>query len=257
MATRHGQNRKLTACALGLMTLGAALAPPCAEVARAQSPVSLLGDARYLALGDSLSAGYGAIPTTRGFTYQLLARAVIDSPARTIFTPAAVPGATSQDVLAYQVPQAPLFLKDTGVPYRKVITLTIGGNDLLTLLGPVPPAPEQVALVLEALAGNLGAILATLLAQSPDAEIYVGNLYDPRLPVPGSDQLIMGANQAIAQVVAAFPASSVTLVDLYGAFQGRTGLLLGERSGADPLEVHPTNSGYRVMTDAFADAIRQ
>ncbi len=76
----------------------------------------------------------------------------------------------------------------------------------------------------------------------------------PKLPIPGSELLVAGMNQVIAQVVGAFP-GKVVLVDVYTAFQGRSGLLLNERRGAAPDEVHPTVAGYGVMAAAFADAI--
>jgi len=46
------------------------------------------------------------------------------------------------------------------------------------------------------------------------------------------------------------------VADVFDAFQGRTGLLLIERHGANPAEVHPTNAGYRVMAEAVAAAAR-
>ena len=55
-------------------------------------------------------------------------------------------------------------------------------------------------------------------------------------------------------MVSGFPEAKV--VDVFSAFEGRKGLLLIEKNGAERLQVHPTNAGYRVMTKAFADAIR-
>ena len=75
------------------------------------------GDPRILVLGDSLSAGYGAIPQTRGFAYRLYQQGVFDVANKTIFSNSSVPGATSGDVLAYQVPQAFIFKPE-------VITIT-------------------------------------------------------------------------------------------------------------------------------------
>jgi hypothetical protein len=57
----------------------------------------------------------------------------------------------------------------------------------------------------------------------------------------------------VAQVAGQF--AGVYTVDVYGAFVGRTGLLLAERRGASSFEVHPTNAGQRVMEQTFADAI--
>lgn len=49
----------------------------------------------------------------------------------------------------------------------------------------------------------------------------------------------------------------VGVADVFTAFEGRTGLLLVERNGANALEVHPANAGYRTMARAFQAAARQ
>ena len=219
--------------------------------AQAQPWVSFETHSRYLALGDSISAGYGAIPATQGFVHQLYQSGAIDNINNTLFCNMGVPNAVSKDVLDYQVPQVKRFFSVTGQPYRKVITLTVGGNDMMQVLGGADPN-----VVLPAFGANLFAILSTLTTEFPDARIYVANYCDPRPPVPNEKLLVMGLNQVIGGVVAAFP-GSVTLVDVFTAFEGRNGLLLIERKGGDPFQIHPTNAGYRVMADLFASAIRQ
>jgi len=220
-----------------------------APAAWAQYWVSFEDHTRYMALGDSLSAGYAAHPATQGFVYQLYQSGVIDNVNHTLFCDAGVPNATSADVLAHQVPQVGLFFSNTGTPYRQVITLTVGGNDLLLILGGADPTA-----VMTTFGDNLGAILGSLVTTFPDAHIYVANQYNPRLGVPNEALLIATANQVIAQVVGLFPSAKV--VDVFSAFDGRSGLLLVEKRGADQFQVHPTNAGYRVMAKAFADAIQ-
>ncbi len=231
---------------IGVLFLVVLLTAPAAW---AQYWVSFEDQSRYMALGDSLSAGYAAHPATQGFVYRLYQRGVIDTVNHTLLCNTGVPNAMSADVLAYQVPQVGLFFADTGTPYRKVITLTVGGNDLLQILGGANPA-----VVIPTFGGNLGAILGSLVAKFPDARIYVANQYDPKLGVPNEAQLIVTVNQVIAQVVGSFP--TATVVDIFSAFDGRSGLLLVEKRGADQFQVHPTDAGYEVMAKAFADAIR-
>ena len=61
----------------------------------------LAGDAtRYMALGDSLAAGYQAVPVTKGYVYRLYDTETFDSIDHTLFANAAVPGASSSDVAA-------------------------------------------------------------------------------------------------------------------------------------------------------------
>jgi len=224
--------------------------------AQAQPWTSFDDNTRYLALGDSLSAGYGAKPATQGFVYQLYQSGVIDNLNNMLFCTIAVPYATSAVVLAHQVPQASLFLAPTGKSYKKVITLTVGGNDVSSVMAPDGTVnPALVPAMLAAYGGNLTAILTNLATSFPDAKIYVGNLYDPRLPIPGADILLGLMNGVTAAVVSGFPGHAV-LVDLNAAFDGRSGLLLSEKPGAGPDQVHPTNAGYRAIAKAFEDAIR-
>jgi hypothetical protein len=46
----------------------------------------------------------------------------------------------------------------------------------------------------------------------------------------------------------------VVLVDVFSAFQGRSGLLLIEKKGAG-FNVHPSTAGYQAMTAAFKSAV--
>src|SRR5512138_1599467 len=144
---------------IGVLFLGVLLTAPAAW---AQYWVSFANDTRYMALGDSLSAGYGAHPATQGFVYGLYQSGVIDNVNNTLFCDIGVPNATSGDILTHQVPQVALFFADTGIAYRQVITLTVGGNDLLQIFGGADPTT-----VLNTLAANLSAILGTLAGTFP------------------------------------------------------------------------------------------
>lgn len=248
MKTRKIQHSVL----IGALTVVMLMAAPAAW---AQPWVSFANNTRYMALGDSLSAGYGAKPATQGFVFRLYQSGVVDKLNNLLFCAAAVPSATSNDVMRYQVPQVHLFFADTGAPYRKVVTLTVGGNDAFSVLRPDGTVDlEAIPGVVAAYGQNLSTILSGLLGTPGDIRIYVGNLYDPKLPIPGADQIVDYMNQVTAQVVSAFP-SNVVLVDVHSAFEARSGLLLIEKHGAGPGEVHPTNAGYGVMADAFAEAI--
>jgi lysophospholipase L1-like esterase len=247
------KNRQLQHSVLiGALTVVLLMAAPAAW---AQPWVSFANDTRYMALGDSLSAGYAAKPATQGFVFRLYQSGVVDKLNNLLFCAAAVPSAASNDVLRYQVPQVHLFFADTGATYRKVVTLTVGGNDAFSVLNPDGSVDyAAIPVVLKAYGENLSAILSLLVGTNGDMRIYVGNLYDPKLPIPGADQIVAAMNQVTAQVVSAF-SSNVVLVDVHSAFEGRSGLLLIEKHGAGPGEVHPTLAGYGVLADAFVEAI--
>jgi lysophospholipase L1-like esterase len=239
--------RRLVFCILTAALTVFLLASP--EVAQSQHWTSFENNTRYLALGDSLSAGYGAHPSTNGFVYQLYQSGAIDNVNNTLFNNLGVVNATSTDVLSHQLALGALFFSNTGADYRKVVTLTIGGNDMFQIIGGADPQ-----FVLSNFADNLGAILYSLAMAFPDVEIYVANQYDPRLPVPGGEDLVAALNNVITLVASGFPEARV--VDVFSAFEGSKGLLLIEKNGAETLQVHPTNAGYRVITQTFADAIR-
>ncbi len=210
------------------------------SLAHAEQPWTFSNNTRYLALGDSLAAGYGARPTTQGYAYQLYQRGVYDQAVDTIFANAAVPGATSRDVLSYQVPQAVQIFR----PH--VVTLSVGGNDLLAILAGADPVQ-----VLGQFQANLAQILCGLRQGLPQSRIYIQNLYDiPEITanVPGGLDAILAFNAIVGGVAQACGAS---VADVYSAFSAAAGLLLIERNGAGQFEVHPTNAGYRAIAAAF------
>lgn len=232
----------LKVCAFVVLILSA--------LAHAEQPWTFDNNTRYLALGDSLTAGRGAIPVTQGYAYLLYQRAVYDSVPNTAFANAAVPGATSQQILNFQVPVA------TQTGFRPhVITMTVGGNDLLTVLNGADP--QQV---LQTFQGNLGTILAQLCTLLPETRIFVGNLYNiQNFPVP-TEQIVDAFNQVVAGVVgfvnSSICAGRVRVANLFAAFSGpQEGLLLINRNAAGLFEVHPSNAGHRAIAQAFIAAI--
>jgi lysophospholipase L1-like esterase len=173
--------------------------------------------------------------------YLLYREGVFDKVTNTLLSNAGVPGVTSRQLLDHQVPQA------IGAFRPTVITLTVGGNDLLRIL-----KGADAGQVLSEFQTNFTLILQNLRTALPNARIVVSNLYT--IPqIPGADQVVPIFNQIVTGVASAF---NVPVADVYSAFHGRHGLLLIERPGAAPDEVHPTNAGYRVMAQAFEAAIR-
>jgi lysophospholipase L1-like esterase len=212
-----------------------------ATPAAADLPWQFANNTRYMALGDSLVAGYGAVPATQGYVYLLYRDGAFDATTNTLLSNAGVPGVTSRQVLDHQVPQAIEAFRPT------VITLTVGGNDLLRIL-----QGADAGQVLNEFQTNFTLILQNLRTALPNARIVVSNLYS--IPqIPGADQVVPIFNQIVAGVASTY---NVPVADVYSAFHGRDGLLLIERPGAAEFEVHPTNAGYRVMAQAFKAVIR-
>jgi lysophospholipase L1-like esterase len=252
--------RRSFVAAFCAVTLTALAASP-----RAESPQLIAEDAtRYLALGDSIASGYKASPATKGYAYLLYQHGVFDELDHTLFANAAMPGASSRDLLLHQVPQALIPAGDGGfIPHR--ITVTIGGNDLLSILHFMQTHSDQneVFQFANGVIGNYGqnlyVSLFRLRSGLPNATIYVGNQYSIPLIeelVPLAAPLVAAFNDTVRQVVDQFP-GSVHLVDVHEAFSGRTGLLLDELPGVSPFETHLTDAGHRAMARAFADVIVQ
>ena len=227
------------------------------------SQVIMAPDAtRYMALGDSIAAGYLAVPVTKGYVYRLYDTAAFDSIDHTLFCNAGVPGATSADVLLHQVPQALIRSADGGfVP--NYVTLTVGGNDLLSILHYIQSNPDPATVVpfatqvITQYGRNLGAILFKFRTELPNAEVFVANQYAlPEIEalVPLAAPMIAFFNEVINQVAGQFP-TNVHVVDVHTAFLGRRNLLLADLPGVSPFETHPSNKGYQAMAKAFAAVI--
>ncbi len=208
---------------------------------------------RYMALGDSLAAGYKAMPATAGYAYQLYLGRAFGNIPDVLFDNASVPGARSSEVLNFQLPQAALFQPN-------VVTISVGGNDLLALLANPPITPEKVQAALVVFAQNLGQILGGLCLGMPaGGQVYLHTLYEiPDIPetafgVPAFNQTL---NDVVNQM-SLFPSCTdkvLAVADVYTAFLGQKGLLLIERyqkKGIDVIEVHPTNKGHRVIEGQF------
>ncbi len=210
----------------------------------AEVPWQFADNTRYMAMGDSLASGYGAVPATQGYAYLLYQEGVFDKIPNTLLSNVGLIGATSADVLNYQVPLA----INPYVP--TVITLTVGGNDIASILTGADPAT-----VLMNFQTNLSAIFTQLRTGLPNAKIYINNLYDiPELPIPppGIRPIVQAFNQIIEGVAGVF---NVPVADVFSAFEGRKGLRLIQRNGADQFEVHPSNAGHRAIAKAFKAVI--
>jgi lysophospholipase L1-like esterase len=204
----------------------------------AELPWQFSEHTRYLVMGDSLGSGYGAVPQTKGYAYQIYNSGRIASITSTLFCNASVIGVTSADVLNNQVPQADVFKPD-------VITLTVGGNDLAKIL-----EGADLDTVLSDFQANLTAILHHLVIEL-GATVYISNLYVIDR-IPGADMIVPIFNQIVSGVAAGY---GIAVADIYSQFLGKEGLLLIERQGAWPLEIHPTNAGHTAIAKAFADVM--
>jgi lysophospholipase L1-like esterase len=273
------------ALALLLALLAAPLAPAAGAGAAAPkdgAPPTPAGGARgYLALGDSYAAGVGASdPAVTG--YAALVAQALRGRRPVAYVNLAQPGGTSADFVgdfvargrgrsgASQLAQAVRLLAGNRFD---VVTLQIGGNDVLHLLEPGQPcagaalgsaACLAAAGAAEAqVAKNMGLALDALVrAASPGTQLVVPTYPNP-LGGQGDavDLAIRAVNAAIVGAVttesrAPFAARRVALtaVDVYALFLGRVATLT-HIADATP-DVHPTDAGHRVIAQAVLAALR-
>jgi len=243
----------------------------------------------YLSLGDSVAAGEGALPVTRGFVYRLYEHGVFGPIQNMDFGNIAIKGVTSDEVQMLQAPQAVCVQPPRIAVAPSVITLSAGANDFRFYLassmddmGVIPKEavdaiPEIADQIAEKVANIIGFIvfgdpgLPEICAREgiPDVTVLVSNYYRFNHPDPVVDSILNLAldcfdeslRERIAQlrfyIAMTGRTARIGYVDTLSAMEGEKGLLLIEkRNGYDSgnpfdFEIHPTNAGHRVIAEEF------
>jgi lysophospholipase L1-like esterase len=126
----------------------------------------------YLALGDSISIDEYPLRETGIANIgaaSLFARALRERYPRIAFDNLTADGATTDDVLRWQLPR----VRETADP--AIVTITAGGNDLLMNLRATRPPVRLVEGILD----RLSRILDEVRRLLPNATILLGTIYDP------------------------------------------------------------------------------
>ena len=223
----------------------------------------------YAALGDSVAAGEGAMPVTRGYAYQLYDHGVFGTKQQMHFANLAVRGGRSWDLRDHQVPQ---LLCSVSRP--TVVTITAGANDVFRGDMTIPAIVARVVEAVNTLLNN-GTPLVPVPVRDPvtglpcprltNVTILVSNYYSIPHPVPAIaaqlDAALRGFDRALSLLLPLVPVSAgsrVAKVDLYTPSLGREGFVLIERRGGfeGPFEfdVHPTNLGHTFIAQQFKEA---
>ena len=236
----------------------------------------------YLALGDSITEGYGLKEGEKNF-----ATLLAEENSFTLYNEA-VSGATSGDLLTS------LTSKEIDVSDADLITITIGGNDLMNALyehlasetgqsaediktlltsetltandlgSYLPslikfPTSSERQTALDGLRENLVAILDTIQKENPDATLIVATQYNPYLSFSGSTNFMMQAlssafgtqitemNDVINEVV---DAAGFIVADVYTEFnaaaeEGEN--LCNATETPLNLDFHPNAKGHELI----------
>jgi lysophospholipase L1-like esterase len=207
------------------VTLSPTLAP-------APSPSAAV---RYVAIGASDTVGFGAIDPATGSWPARVARLM---PPGSAFVNLGVSGSIALQARTTQLPGA-IAQRPT------VVSIWLAVNDMNATIEPA------------SFANDLGAIVDALVAGT-EARIFVGNVPDVRT-VPAYAEadkaallrLINAYNTVIAQIAAKHP-GRVVAVDL---FTGSAELVSTLTVSGDGF--HPSDAGYQLIADRFADAMRR
>ena len=236
----------------------------------------------YLALGDSVSFGFIA---NAGFEYvnpqNFVGFSDYFGPALKFNTKnGACPGETSGSFLSFTAPddgcrffrsQAPLHVSYSSTqldfavsflrrhPNTRLVSLSLGANDVLLLRAQCAEDPQCIALglpqVLTALETNLAAILGHLRAAGFKGIIVVINYYSVDYSDANQTAITAALDQAL-KIAASVDAATV-VADVFTAFQGiaasagghtcNVGLLNASAQNQFVCDIHPSQSGQKLI----------
>jgi lysophospholipase L1-like esterase len=248
-----------------LFALGAVVPPPADAAQEAGTPA-------YIAIGDSIAYGLGVSePSQQGYValaFESLRNSDRYEGRGLDLLNLGVPGATSGDLLAEggQLEAAlDEITRRAGEPEAgkvEMISVNIGGNDLLQLARPDSPCAEDqsgeacIELLGQTLIGlqdNLTQTLERLRDSAPEAGVYMLDLYNP---YSGTGDSLEGiADLAVQQLngvigaVAAEEQLGVNLGDVFHLFRGR-GLQWIAEDG-----LHPNENGHKVIAEVLLATI--
>lgn len=255
---------------LGLLA-GAAMVLSATSATYAHAATSTPHAAFYLALGDSLSAGYQPDPTIsweNGWVYQF--RAMLAQREPTVLTNLALGGeCTGTFINGGLSPACPTKTISSpaqlavAVAYLKayagqvgLITVEVGGDNLyghMTAFLKDTPAAQQALLqgLFPPLVRDWATIFTTLRRACPGCTIVAVNQYDPLPPTTttaGVPMVMALYNGALVKITAPL---HIKVADVYSPFVGHELTYTWIARG----DIHPNTAGYTVMAHAVAKTI--
>ena len=151
-----------------------------------------------------------------------------------------------------------------------VITMDLGGNDMLPLLkvalsGKLQTAAKALPAIETRLAKNYNSIASQLRKADKNADIVFINQYDPLSGIPASTfgphgkQLLAFATQALTQmnkeVKLAATTNHAKYADVYTAFLGKAPVLTHITDKKDFPNIHATNMGYSLYAQVVGKSL--
>ncbi len=207
----------------------------------------------YVALGDSLAQGYPYYLQNKSLGYtDLISRHLTDTEKRNvIYSNFGISGYTSTDLLN-QLSNKQVLQK---ISNADIITVNIGGNDMLRALGKDGNDYASVLDSISIYSDNLIQIFAKIRSLNPDAYIYIANVFNPSTPHDqdinhaAAAKLVFYINKLISEVTAPY---NVKVIDISNLFVGHE---YGEAYSWFHDKIHPNHTGYSEMSKPFINAI--
>ena len=253
------------------ITITAAIVILTFAATRASAQINFPKTGYYVAMGDSVAAGEGALPVTNGYAYELYDHGVFGPKQQMDFADVAVRGGRSWDLRDHQVAEV-LCAEPAQRP--TVVTITAGANDFFRndtdIVGIAGRVVEAINLLLNNDNGGVSTPVLDPVTSQPcralgNVTILVSNYYSIPHPVPAVfnllDAALRGFDQALRyllQFTSVPQGSRVAIVDLYSPSLGRQGLVTIDRrfgfQGIFDFDVHPTNLGHSFIAQEFERA---
>lgn len=205
----------------------------------------MTGPLHVLAIGDSLTAGYG-VPPEQGFVHQYvrLLQSSLGLTADVVNTGKS--GATSEDIWN-AVRTDPLIR--SAAEKASIITLTAGGNDLIQAAKRFYFDNDAKYLVsaLKGFQRNVSHILDEIERIKAGRNPYIVRVVGLYNPLPVFEEAVFWVGK-FNEHLRAFRSDRVGVVDIYEDFLGREDDLLGEDL------FHPNAEGYRIIAQRVHEA---
>lgn len=203
----------------------------------------------YLALGDSISAGLlASLPAERGYPALLrdlieLQRQSSDEPGNVELINLSEPGETIESFIENgQLDAALSEIEDAPDGSLQTITLTIGGNNILSLW---ESTPAERSSALEEFEDGFATVIDELASATSgmDVDVVVTTYYD----LTEGDESVEGSNawwleQFNDVIRETADEAGFTVVDLADAFSGQITDLTWF-----PADIHPNNAGHQLI----------